>query len=60
MVLHRELPHITVKFRIATGAHAQQFGSCAVLRGPTPELDVVYVDILGGGSSWRNRRSGTL
>ncbi|MGA5809900.1 helix-turn-helix domain-containing protein [Streptomyces cellulosae] len=31
------------------GAHAAAVGSFAVLRGQTPELDVVYVDLLGGG-----------
>lgn len=45
-----ELPHITVQvLTFSTGAHAAAVGSFAVLRGPTPELDVVYVDILGGG-----------
>ncbi|MEV0034552.1 Scr1 family TA system antitoxin-like transcriptional regulator [Streptomyces sp. NPDC050804] len=43
-------PHIT--FRILpfeAGAHAAAAGSFVVLGGATPELDVVYVDILGGG-----------
>ncbi|CAL9527325.1 helix-turn-helix transcriptional regulator [Streptomyces werraensis] len=31
------------------GAHAAAVGSFAVLRGQAPELDVVYVDLLGGG-----------
>ncbi|MFF8590746.1 helix-turn-helix domain-containing protein [Streptomyces sp. NPDC015220] len=43
-------PHITVQVLPFTrGAHAAAVGSFAVLRGQTPELDVVYVDILGGG-----------
>lgn len=33
----------------STGAHAAAVGSFVVLGGQTPELDVVYVDILGGG-----------
>jgi DNA-binding transcriptional MerR regulator len=45
-----QLPHITVQvLPFSTGAHAAAVGSFAVLRGPTPELDVVYVDLLGGG-----------
>ncbi|WP_326752956.1 helix-turn-helix domain-containing protein [Streptomyces hirsutus] len=43
-------PHITVQvLPFARGAHAAAVGSFAVLRGQTPELDVVYVDLLGGG-----------
>ncbi|MDH2390491.1 helix-turn-helix transcriptional regulator [Streptomyces sp. HNM0663] len=43
-------PHITVQvLPFATGAHAAAVGSFVVLGGPTPELDVVYVDIIGGG-----------
>lgn len=43
-------PHITVQvLPFATGAHAAAVGSFAILRGPAPELDVVYVDLLGGG-----------
>ncbi|UIR20158.1 helix-turn-helix domain-containing protein [Streptomyces spinosirectus] len=43
-------PHVTVQvLPFATGAHAAAVGSFAVLRGPAPELDVVYVDLLGGG-----------
>ncbi|MFD3929240.1 helix-turn-helix domain-containing protein [Streptomyces sp. NPDC058614] len=50
LVAMAELPHITVQvLAFSTGAHAAAVGSFAVLRGPTPELDVVYVDILGGG-----------
>ncbi|MET8135076.1 helix-turn-helix transcriptional regulator [Streptomyces sp. NPDC005251] len=45
-----EQPHITIQaLPFSTGAHAAAVGSFAVLRGPTPELDVVYVDVLGGG-----------
>lgn len=33
----------------ASGAHAATVGSFVILGGPTPELDVVYVDIIGGG-----------
>lgn len=43
-------PHVTIQvLAFSTGAHAASVGSFAVLRGPTPELDVVYVDLLGGG-----------
>ncbi|GAB2446689.1 helix-turn-helix domain-containing protein [Streptomyces incanus] len=43
-------PHITVQvLPFACGAHAAAVGSFAVLRGQAPELDVVYVDLLGGG-----------
>lgn len=45
-----ELPHVTVQvLPFSAGAHAAAVGSFAVLGGPTPELDVVYVDIIGGG-----------
>jgi transcriptional regulator with XRE-family HTH domain len=45
-----ERPHITVQvLPFARGAHAAAVGSFAVLRGQAPELDVVYVDLLGGG-----------
>ncbi len=45
-----ELPHVTVQvLPFSTGAHAAAVGSFVVLGGQTPELDVVYVDILGGG-----------
>ncbi len=45
-----ELPHVTAQvLPFSTGAHAAAVGSFVVLRGPSPELDVVYVDILGGG-----------
>ncbi|SEQ93455.1 helix-turn-helix domain-containing protein [Streptomyces radiopugnans] len=45
-----ESPHITVQILpFAAGAHAAAVGSFVVLGGPTPALDVVYVDILGGG-----------
>ncbi|MDN3251224.1 transcriptional regulator with XRE-family HTH domain [Streptomyces sp. DSM 42143] len=43
-------PQITVQvLPFARGAHAAAVGSFAILRGQAPELDVVYVDILGGG-----------
>ncbi|MBB4791940.1 DNA-binding transcriptional MerR regulator [Streptomyces nodosus] len=45
-----ERPGITVQvLPFSTGAHAASVGSFAILRGPKPELDVVYVDLLGGG-----------
>ncbi|MDQ0776990.1 transcriptional regulator with XRE-family HTH domain [Streptomyces aurantiacus] len=45
-----ELPHVTTQvLPFSTGAHAAAVGSFIVLGGQTPELDVVYVDILGGG-----------
>ncbi|MFF8945400.1 helix-turn-helix domain-containing protein [Streptomyces sp. NPDC014864] len=43
-------PHVTVQvLPFARGAHAAAVGSFAVLRGQAPDLDVVYVDLLGGG-----------
>ncbi|MYV47421.1 helix-turn-helix transcriptional regulator [Streptomyces sp. SID2888] len=43
-------PHISLQvLPFARGAHAAAVGSFAVLRGQTPELDVVYVDLIGGG-----------
>ncbi|MYV57754.1 helix-turn-helix transcriptional regulator [Streptomyces sp. SID3212] len=43
-------PHVTVQILpFSAGAHAAAVGSFVVLGGATPELDVVYVDILGGG-----------
>ncbi|MEU3659646.1 helix-turn-helix transcriptional regulator [Streptomyces sp. NPDC032940] len=45
-----ERPHVTVQvLPFERGAHAAAVGSFAVLRGQAPELDVVYVDLLGGG-----------
>jgi transcriptional regulator with XRE-family HTH domain len=45
-----ERPHVTVQvLPFSKGAHAAAVGSFAVLRGPSRELDVVYVDLLGGG-----------
>ena len=45
-----ERPHINVQvLPFARGAHAAAVGSFAFLRGQAPELDVVYVDLLGGG-----------
>ncbi|MER8084455.1 helix-turn-helix domain-containing protein [Streptomyces sp. NPDC087532] len=43
-------PHVTVQILpFMAGAHAAAVGSFVVLGGPAPELDVVYVDIIGGG-----------
>ncbi|MER0445963.1 helix-turn-helix transcriptional regulator [Streptomyces sp. Edi4] len=43
-------PQVTVQvLPFAQGAHAAAVGSFVILGGPTPELDVVYVDIIGGG-----------
>ncbi len=43
-------PHITVQILpFASGAHAAAVGSFVILGGQEPELDVVYVDIIGGG-----------
>ncbi|MDP9682027.1 transcriptional regulator with XRE-family HTH domain [Streptomyces griseoviridis] len=43
-------PNVTVQVLPFTrGAHAAAVGSFVILRGQTRELDVVYVDILGGG-----------
>ncbi|MFP3992169.1 helix-turn-helix transcriptional regulator [Streptomyces sp. E11-3] len=45
-----ESPQVTVQILpFASGAHAAAVGSFVILGGPAPELDVVYVDILGGG-----------
>ncbi len=45
-----ELPHVTIQIlTFSTGAHAAAVGSFAILRGPAPDLDVVYVDVLSGG-----------
>ncbi|MGX9887075.1 helix-turn-helix domain-containing protein [Streptomyces sp. NPDC002276] len=45
-----ERPHVTIQvLAFSTGAHAAAVGSFAILRGPAPELDVVYVDLLSGG-----------
>ncbi|MFG2788755.1 helix-turn-helix domain-containing protein [Streptomyces sp. NPDC048419] len=50
-------PHITVQvLPFSTGAHAATVGSFAVLRGRAPELDVVYVDLLGGGLFMEKRQ----
>ncbi|NSL43614.1 helix-turn-helix transcriptional regulator [Streptomyces sp. 8P21H-1] len=50
LVSTSELPHVTVQvLPFSTGAHAAAVGSFIVLGGQTPELDVVYVDVLGGG-----------
>lgn len=43
-------PNVTVQMLpFAAGAHAAAVGSFVILGGSTPELDVVYVDIIGGG-----------
>ncbi|RPE43587.1 helix-turn-helix protein [Streptomyces sp. Ag109_O5-1] len=45
-----QLPHVTIQvLPFSTGAHSAAVGSFAILRGPSPELDVVYMDLLGGG-----------
>ncbi|MEV6512302.1 helix-turn-helix transcriptional regulator [Streptomyces sp. NPDC051642] len=45
-----ERPHVTIQvLPFSKGAHAAAVGSFAILRGPTPDLDVVYVDLLSGG-----------
>jgi transcriptional regulator with XRE-family HTH domain len=50
-------PHITIQvLPFSKGAHAAAVGSFAVLRGPAPELDVVYVDLLGGGLFMEKRQ----
>ncbi|MFD9485572.1 helix-turn-helix domain-containing protein [Streptomyces sp. NPDC059991] len=50
--LHSQAEQLQVTVQIlpfASGAHAAAVGSFVILGGPTPELDVVYVDIIGGG-----------
>ncbi|MFC9143625.1 helix-turn-helix domain-containing protein [Streptomyces bacillaris] len=43
-------PHISVQvLPFSAGAHAAAVGSFVILGGPAPGLDVVYVDIIGGG-----------
>ncbi|GHJ99150.1 transcriptional regulator [Streptomyces sp. Y2F8-2] len=43
-------PNVTMQvLPFSTGAHAASVGSFAILRGQSPELDVVYMDLLGGG-----------
>lgn len=43
-------PNVTVQILpFSAGAHAAAVGSFVILGGSTPELDVVYVDIIGGG-----------
>ena len=50
LVTASQLPHVTIQLLpFSMGAHAAAVGSFVVLRGPSRELDVVYVDILGGG-----------
>ncbi|MEU5435663.1 helix-turn-helix transcriptional regulator [Streptomyces sp. NPDC020719] len=45
-----EQSQVTVQvLPFASGAHAAAVGSFVILGGPTAELDVVYVDIIGGG-----------
>ncbi|MFJ1650258.1 helix-turn-helix domain-containing protein [Streptomyces sp. NPDC088337] len=43
-------PRINIQvLPFSCGAHAAAVGSFAFLRGQAPELDVVYVDLIGGG-----------
>lgn len=43
-------PQVTVQILpFSAGAHAAAVGSFALLRGQSQDLDVVYVDLLGGG-----------
>ncbi|MFI7338425.1 helix-turn-helix domain-containing protein [Streptomyces sp. NPDC050085] len=50
LIASMDLPQVTVQvLPFESGAHAAAVGSFVVLGGPTPELDVVYVDTLGGG-----------
>jgi transcriptional regulator with XRE-family HTH domain len=50
LLTQAQRPHITVQvLPFARGAHAAAVGSFAVLRGQARELDVVYVDLIGGG-----------
>lgn len=50
LLARAEDPQVTVQILpFAAGAHAAAVGSFAILGGLTPELDVVYVDIIGGG-----------
>ncbi|WP_447037687.1 helix-turn-helix domain-containing protein [Streptomyces sp. DSM 118878] len=45
-----EGPQVTVQILpFSAGAHAAAVGSFVLLRGQSPALDVVYVDLLGGG-----------
>lgn len=44
------LPHVKIQvLPFSTGARAAAIGSFVTLVGPAAELDVVYVDLLGGG-----------
>jgi hypothetical protein len=50
LLTRAEDPQVTVQvLPFAAGAHAAAVGSFVILGGPAPELDVVYVDIIGGG-----------
>ncbi|MFI2350226.1 helix-turn-helix domain-containing protein [Streptomyces sp. NPDC019443] len=50
LLARAEAPQVTVQILPFTaGAHAAAVGSFVILGGPTPQLDVVYVDIIGGG-----------
>ncbi|WP_037853250.1 helix-turn-helix domain-containing protein [Streptomyces sp. NRRL S-340] len=52
-----ERPYVTIQMLpFARGAHAAAVGSFAVLRGQTEELDVVYVDLIGGGLFMEKRQ----
>ncbi|MFG2496719.1 helix-turn-helix domain-containing protein [Streptomyces sp. NPDC048441] len=45
-----ETPQVTIQILpFSAGAHAAAVGSFALLRGQSQDLDVVYVDLLGGG-----------
>ncbi|MCF3122514.1 helix-turn-helix domain-containing protein [Streptomyces arenae] len=45
-----DTPQVTVQILpFAAGAHAAAVGSFALLHGQSQDLDVVYVDLLGGG-----------
>ncbi|MET7620459.1 helix-turn-helix transcriptional regulator [Streptomyces sp. NPDC005408] len=50
LLTRAEEPQVTVQILPFTaGAHAAAVGSFVILGGSTAELDVVYVDIIGGG-----------
>ncbi|MGW7298720.1 helix-turn-helix domain-containing protein [Streptomyces sp. NPDC054829] len=57
LLTESQRPHVTIQvLPFSSGAHAAAVGSFAVLRGPTPELDVVYVDLIGGGLFMEKRQ----
>ncbi|KUN83151.1 hypothetical protein AQJ66_19860 [Streptomyces bungoensis] len=50
LLMMSQRPLVTIQvLPFTSGAHAAAVGSFAVLRGPKPDLDVVYVDLIGGG-----------